>query len=145
MDSDLIYRTADVSFTYSTTDTSKIIYTVSNSCTLSEEFYDKAKGGWIKDLINMRQLMTGKAKSQKLKASMLTLEVKNKIPKLFLIPCITYHTPLSSGCPTSHIHLREQSPLLTLLILPASKQGGHENKQETWRHSDSYCKANYAI
>lgn len=45
MDSDLIYSTADVSFTYSTTDTSKIIYTVSNSHTLSEEFYDKANGG----------------------------------------------------------------------------------------------------
>lgn len=62
MDSDLIYRTAAVSFTYSTTDTSKIIYTVSNSCTLSEEFYDKAKGGWIIHLINMGQLITGKAK-----------------------------------------------------------------------------------
>lgn len=43
MDLDLIYSTADVPFTYSTTAMSKIIYTVSNICTLSEDFYDKAK------------------------------------------------------------------------------------------------------
>lgn len=45
MDLDLIYSTADVPFTYSTTGMSKIIYTVSNICTLSEDFYDKAKRG----------------------------------------------------------------------------------------------------
>lgn len=69
MDSDLIYSTADVLFMYSTTDKSKIIYTVSNSCTLSEEFNDKAKGGWIIHPINMGQQLSGKTKpkNQKLK------------------------------------------------------------------------------
>lgn len=45
---------------------------------------------------------------------MLTLEVKNKIPKLFLITM--HHLAYTTFWWVSHTHLSEQSPLLTFFL-----------------------------
>lgn len=63
------------------------------------------------------------------------MEFKNKIPKLFIMLYIIYHTPLFSGFPTHTLASKNLS--FILIILPTSKQAGHENKHETWRHSDA--------